>query len=74
MKQDEKFEIRVPVHLTSNLRCEESDGVLEINTHLLRIRVLPKDLPEAIPVDVHRAKVGETFKVGSLKPIPGLSS
>ena len=37
-----------------------------------RIRVLPKDLPEAVTVDVTELKVGETFKVGSLKPVPGV--
>jgi large subunit ribosomal protein L25 len=31
--------------------------------------VLPKDLPEAINVDVTELKVGETIKVGSLKPV-----
>ena len=34
--------------------------------------VLAKDLPEAIMVDVTELKVGETFKVGSLKPVPGV--
>jgi large subunit ribosomal protein L25 len=40
--------------------------------HQLRIRVLPKDLPEAITIDVTELKVGETLKVGSIKPIAGV--
>jgi large subunit ribosomal protein L25 len=51
---------------------KNQSGVLEMNTHQLRIRVLPKDLPEAIEVDVTELKVGETIKVGSLKPVPGV--
>lgn len=73
VKADEKFEIRVPVHLVGeSFGVKNQSGVLEIATHALRIRVFPKDLPEAITVDVTDLKVGETFKVGSLKPVPGV--
>ncbi len=46
--------------------------MLEIATHQLRIRCLPKDLPDYISVDVTDLKVGETIKVGSLKPVAGV--
>lgn len=73
VKADEKFEIRVPVHVTGeSFGVKNQSGVLEMATHALRIRVLPKDLPEAITVDVTELKVGETFKVGGLKPMPGV--
>jgi large subunit ribosomal protein L25 len=73
VKGDEKFEIRVPVHVVGeSFGVKNQSGVLEMATHALRVRVLPKDLPEAITVDVTDLKVGETFKVGSLKPIPGV--
>lgn len=73
VKGDEKFEIRVPVHLTGeSYGVKNQSGVLEIASHALRVRVLPKDLPEAIVVDVTELKVGETFKVEALKPIPGV--
>ncbi len=73
VKADEKFEIRVPVHTTGeSFGVKNQSGVLEMNAHTLRIRVLPKDLPEAITVDVTELKVGETFKVGGLKPVPGV--
>ncbi|MEX2044018.1 MAG: 50S ribosomal protein L25 [Opitutus sp.] len=73
IKPDERFEIRIPVHLTGeSFGVKNQSGVLEITTHMLRVRVLPKDLPEAIIVDVTELKVGETFKVGSLKSIAGV--
>ena len=46
--------------------------MLEIAAHTLRIRCLPKDLPTVIEVDVTPLKVGETIKVGELKPISGV--
>jgi large subunit ribosomal protein L25 len=73
VKADEKFEIRVPVHLTGeSFGVKNQSGVLEVVTHMLRVRCLPKDLPETIHVDVTELKVGETIKVTSLKPITGV--
>ncbi len=73
VKADEKFELRVTVRLTGeSFGVKNQSGVLEMNTQQLRVRVLPKDLPEAIIVDVTELKVGETIKVGELKPMPGV--
>lgn len=73
VKPDEKFEIRVPVQVTGeSFGVKNQSGVLEMNAHTLRVRVLPKDLPEFIVVDVSELKVGETIKIGSMKPIAGV--
>src|SRR2546423_10398584 len=49
VKSDEKFEIRVPVHtIGESFGVKNQSGVLEINAHLLPVRVLAKDLPQAI--------------------------
>lgn len=73
VKADEKFEIRVPVRLTGeSFGVKNQSGVLEMASQVLRIRTLPKNLPEAITVDVTELKVGETIKVGELKPIAGV--
>ena len=73
VKSDEKFEIRVTVRVVGeSFGVKNQSGVLEMASQTLRVRVLPKDLPETITVDVTELKVGETFKVGSLKAIPGV--
>ena len=73
VKPDEKFEIRVPVRVTGeSFGVKNQSGVLEIATHMLRIRCLPTDLPEIIEVDVTPLNVGQTIKVGELKPVPGV--
>jgi large subunit ribosomal protein L25 len=73
VKPDETFEIRVPIHLAGeSFGVKNQSGVLEMNTHTLRIRTLPKDLPEVIEVDVTPLKVGETIKIGELKAVPGV--
>jgi len=74
VKPDEKFEIRVPVRVTGeSFGVKNQSGVLEIATHVLRIRCLPADLPEAIEIDVTALNVGQTFKVGELKAVPGVT-
>lgn len=73
VKADEKMEIRVPVSVVGeSFGVKNQSGVLEIATHALRIRCLPKDLPPVIEVDVTDLKVGEAFKVGTLKAIAGV--
>ncbi len=73
VKADEKFEIRVAVRVTGeSFGVKNQSGVLEMNTQQLRVRCFPKDLPEAINVDVTELKVGETIKVSGLKPIEGV--
>src|SRR5208337_4554356 len=73
VKPDEKFEIRVPVRVAGeSFGVKNQSGVLEIASHALRVRCLPKDLPEAIEVDVTPLNVGQTIKVGELKPIDGV--
>jgi large subunit ribosomal protein L25 len=73
VKADEKFEIDVSVRVIGeSFGVKNQSGVLEIGTHTLRIRCLPKDLPELIEVDVSPLKVGETIKVAELKPIAGV--
>ncbi len=74
VKPDESFEIRVPVRVTGeSFGVKNQSGVLEIASHMLRIRCLPSDLPEAIEIDVTPLKVGETIKVGELKPVAGVA-
>ena len=74
VKADEKFEIRVPVRVTGeSFGVKNQSGVLEIASHMLRVRCLPGDLPEAIEIDVTALNVGQTIKVGELKPVEGVT-
>ena len=73
VKADEKFEIRVKLHLAGeSFGVKNQSGVLETPTYTLRIRCLPKDLPPFIEVDVTALKVGETIHVGEIKAIAGV--
>ncbi len=73
VKENEKMVINVTVHVTGEAYGVKTEGgVLEMVSHQLRIRCLPKDLPTFINVDVTELKVGETIHISELKPIAGV--
>lgn len=73
VKADEKLDINVPVLIVGEaFGVKNQGGVLEVASHSLRIRCLPKDLPPVIEVDVSELKVDETIKVGGLKAVAGV--
>jgi large subunit ribosomal protein L25 len=74
VKADETFEIRVPLRIVGEaFGVKNQNGVLEIATQALRVRCLPGNLPEAIDIDVTALNVGQTIKVGELKPVEGVT-
>jgi large subunit ribosomal protein L25 len=73
VKAGEKIEIEVPVRAKGeSIGVKSQSGVLEIITHALRIRCLPKDLPATIEIDVSQLEVGEVIKVSELVAINGV--
>jgi large subunit ribosomal protein L25 len=73
VKENEKMVISVTVRVTGEAYGVKTEGgVLDTQTKRLRIRTLPKDLPEFIEVNVTDLKMGEAIHVGSLKAIAGV--
>jgi large subunit ribosomal protein L25 len=73
VKADEKLEINVPIALIGEaFGVKQQAGVLEIATHTVRIRCLPKDLPPVVEVDISELKINETMKIANLKAIAGV--
>jgi large subunit ribosomal protein L25 len=74
VKSDEKFEIQVPVHVVGeSFGVKNQSGVLEMASHTLRVRVLPKDLPEQIVVDVSALAVGPAIQIGQIQAPAGVT-
>jgi len=73
VKAGEKIDIDVPVRAKGeSIGVKSQNGVLEIITHMLRIRCFPKDLPAIIEIDVTELEVGEVIKVSEVAAIPGV--
>lgn len=73
VKENEKMVISVAIHVVGEAYGVKTEGgILETAAHRLRIRCLPKDLPDFIEVNVAELKVGEAIHVSELKSIAGV--
>ncbi len=67
---DEKVTVTVPVETTGEAAgVKTSGGVLEHVLFKIKVRALPKDLPELITVDVTRLEIGQSIHLGEI-PMP----
>src|SRR5512137_2199650 len=66
--EDEKVTIMVPVETVGEAEGVKTDGgVLEHVLFKIRVRALPKDLPEVISVNVEHLKIGDSIHLGEIK-------
>jgi large subunit ribosomal protein L25 len=66
--ENEKVTILVPVETSGEAEGVKTDGgVLEHVLFKIKVRALPKDLPEVITVDVSHLKIGQAIHLGDIK-------
>jgi large subunit ribosomal protein L25 len=73
VSEDEKVTVTVPVESVGEpVGVKTGGGVLEHVLFKLKVRALPKDLPEAILVDVTHLELGNSIHIGEIKAPPGV--
>jgi large subunit ribosomal protein L25 len=70
--EDEKVTLMVPVDGAGEAAGVKAGGTLEHVLFKLKVRALPKDLPETIVVDVSHLEIGQAIHIGDIKPPPGV--
>src|SRR5436309_8719736 len=71
--EDEKVTVMVPVETVGEAAGVKTEGgVLEHVLFKIKVRALPKDLPEVIEVDVSHLQIGQAVHLGDIKPPPGV--
>jgi len=71
--ENEKVTIMVPVETVGEAEgVKTGGGVLEHVLFKIRVRGLPKDLPELISVDVTKLNIGESIHLGDIKAPEGI--
>lgn len=71
--ENEKVTVTVPVETVGEAAgVKGSGGVLEHVLFKLKLRALPKDLPEALEVDVTALEIGQSLHIGEIKAPPGV--
>lgn len=69
--EDERVVITVPVQTVGEAVGVKAGGVLEVLLYKLKVRALPKDLPEVITLDVAHLEIGRAIHIGDITPPPG---
>jgi len=71
---DENLHAEIPVETTGeSVGVKNFGGRLEVLLHMVEVECLPKDLPEALRVDVSALKVGDALHLRDLQLPPGVS-
>lgn len=73
VKENEKVTVTVPVETVGVAAgVKTGGGVLEHVLFRLKVRALPKDVPEALEVDVTAMEIGQSLHIGDLKAPEGV--
>ncbi|MEI6342535.1 MAG: 50S ribosomal protein L25 [Verrucomicrobiota bacterium] len=72
VQPDERVTIRVPVESQGDCKGVKEGGTLEHVLLKIRVRALPKDLPDQLIVDVTNLDVGKSIHLGEITPPPGV--
>lgn len=71
--ENEKITVSVPVETTGEAAgVKTGGGVLGHVLHKLKVRCLPKDLPEQITLDVTALEIGKSIHIGEIAPPSGV--
>lgn len=64
----------IPVHIVGEAAGVRTEGgTLDVIAHNIKVRCLPKNLPEFVTIDVTELKNGESIHVADLKKIEGVT-
>jgi large subunit ribosomal protein L25 len=71
--ENEKVTVQVPLETAGEAAgVKTAGGVLEHILHKLKVRALPKDLPEQIVIDVTALEIGKSIHLGDIVPPAGV--
>jgi large subunit ribosomal protein L25 len=71
LHRDKEVEIEIPVVTSGTAPGVKKGGILDVITHSLRVRALPKDLPPHIEIDISGLDVGGVIHVKDIS-VPGV--
>jgi large subunit ribosomal protein L25 len=72
VSETEKVTVMVPIETTGEAKGVKEGGVLEHVLFKVKVRALPKDLPEQIIIDVSHLGIGQAVHLGDIQPPPGV--
>ena len=64
---DKPVKVNVPVKTTGYAKGMKAGGKLQVEMRYLTVLALPKDLPNAITIDITNLELGQSFRVSDIK-------
>lgn len=72
VSETEKVTVMVPIETVGEAKGVKEGGVLEHVLFKVKVRALPKDLPEQVVIDVSNLGIGQAVHLGDIQPPPGV--
>ena len=67
LTENELVSLEIPVHLTGNAIGVRNGGTLNLVMRKLLIKSLPKNLPDAVEIDISELKIGSSIRISDIK-------
>ncbi|MGC8886711.1 MAG: 50S ribosomal protein L25 [Verrucomicrobiia bacterium] len=73
VSETEKVTVVVPIETVGEaIGVKTGGGILEHVLHRVKVRCLPKDIPDYITIDVTNLEIGKAIHIGEIQPPPGV--
>ncbi len=66
VKSGEKLNIMVPIHISGTAAGVKAGGIMEFIIREVEVECLPKDIPDALNIDITNLQIGDTVRVKDL--------
>jgi large subunit ribosomal protein L25 len=67
LQDDKPVKLEIPVKLNGNAPGVVKGGKLQLKLRTIKVKALPKNLPDNIEVDISNLELGKSIKVGDVK-------
>jgi large subunit ribosomal protein L25 len=73
IRRDEKITVQIPINVEGESPGVKQGGVVEHHLWEISAESLPGDVPQSIEVDISKLEIGDSFRVGDLATLPGVT-
>jgi len=73
IRRDEKITVQIPINVEGESPGVKQGGVVEHHLWEINAESLPGDVPQSIEVDISTLEIGDSFRVGDLATLAGVT-
>jgi large subunit ribosomal protein L25 len=73
IRRDEKITVQIPINVEGESPGVKQGGVVEHHLWEISAESLPGDVPQSIEVDISKLEIGDSFRVGDLAALAGVT-